>query len=127
MVESILTSVEFEISLLLFIALAGYLIASRFNQSAVVGAIVLGLIAGPSFLGLIHYEGFVEGMARFGVIVLLFVIGLEFKLKDVFNTRYGLIALAGKRCLHRHCAYCDKHCNHSKCPERDGKVADRDR
>ena len=95
MVESILTSIEFEISLLLFISLAGYLIASRFNQSAVVGAIVLGLIAGPSFLGLIHYEGFVEGMARFGVIVLLFVIGLEFKLKDEFNARYGLIALMG--------------------------------
>ena len=95
MVESILTSVEFEISLLLFISLAGYLIASRFNQSAVVGAIILGLIAGPSFLGLIRYEGFVEGIARFGVIVLLFVIGLEFKLKDVFNARYGLIAIAG--------------------------------
>ncbi len=95
MVESILTSVEFEISLLLFISLAGYLIAARFNQSAVVGAIILGLIAGPSFLGLIQYEGFVENIAQFGVIVLLFVIGLEFKLRDIFNVRYGLIALLG--------------------------------
>jgi Kef-type K+ transport system membrane component KefB len=30
-----------------------------------------------------------------GAIVLLFVIGLEFKIKDIFNLKYGIIALIG--------------------------------
>ncbi len=34
--ESILNNIEFQMSLLMFVALAGYLIAYRINQSAVV-------------------------------------------------------------------------------------------
>jgi len=38
---------EFQMSLLLFVALAGYLIAHRINQSAVVGIILAGIAVGP--------------------------------------------------------------------------------
>ena len=48
--HGILASVEFQMSLLLFVALAGYLIAYRINQSAVVGIILAGIIVGPSLL-----------------------------------------------------------------------------
>jgi Kef-type K+ transport system membrane component KefB len=82
-------------SLLLFVSLAGYLLATRINQSAVVGEILAGLLIGPSFLGLITYTSFVQSVAHLGAIILLFVVGLEFKLKDVFNFRYSQIALAG--------------------------------
>jgi Kef-type K+ transport system membrane component KefB len=51
--ENLLLSPEFQMSLLLFVALGGYLIASRINQSAVIGLILVGLLVGPSFLGLI--------------------------------------------------------------------------
>ena len=90
-----ISSIEFQMSLLLFVALAGYLIAARINQSAVIGEILAGLLIGPSFLGLITYTSFVQSMAQLGAIILLFVIGLEFKVKDVFNVRYGVIALVG--------------------------------
>lgn len=49
---SILASTEFQMSLLMFVALAGYLIAYRINQSAVVGIILAGILVGPSLLGI---------------------------------------------------------------------------
>lgn len=90
-----LSSIEFQMSLLLFVALAGYLLAARINQSAVIGEILVGLLIGPSFLKLITYTDFVQSVAHLGAIILLFVVGLEFKLKDVFNIRYFFIALVG--------------------------------
>jgi Kef-type K+ transport system membrane component KefB len=93
--ESIVGTVEFQMSLLLFVALAGYLLASRINQSAVVGEILIGLIVGPSVLGLITYTDFVAGIAHLGAVILLFVIGLEFEIKEIFKIKYGIIALAG--------------------------------
>lgn len=89
------SSIEFQMSLLLFVSLAGYLLATRIHQSAVIGEILVGLIIGPSFLGWITYTDFVQSVAHLGAIILLFVVGLEFKLRDVFNFRYGIIALVG--------------------------------
>jgi len=88
-------TIEFQMSLLLFVALAGYLLAARINQSAVIGEILVGLLIGPSFLGLITYTDFVQSVAHLGAVILLFVVGLEFKLKDIFSVKYGLIALIG--------------------------------
>ena len=76
-------------------ALAGYLIASRINQSAVVGLILVGILVGPSLLNLITYTDFVSSLARLGAVILLFVIGLEFKLQDIMVPRNGVIALIG--------------------------------
>ena len=95
MVSNFLSSIEFQMSLLLFVSLAGYLIASKINQSAVIGEIIIGLIIGPSFLGLITYTDFVASIAHIGAIILLFVVGLEFRLKDIFNLKYSAIALVG--------------------------------
>ena len=61
----------------------GYLLASRVNQSAVIGEILLGLVAGPSVLGIITYTDFVSSIAHLGAVVLLFVVGLEFRLEGV--------------------------------------------
>lgn len=82
-------------SLLLFVALAGYILASKINQSAVIGEILVGLIIGPSLLGLITYTDFVKSIAHLGAVILLFVVGLEFRIKDIANAKYGVIALAG--------------------------------
>jgi Kef-type K+ transport system membrane component KefB len=87
--------IEFQMSLLLFIALAGYLLASRINQSAVIGEILVGLLVGPSVLGLITYTDFVSGIAHLGAVFLLFAVGLEFRLEDVAKPRYLFIGAAG--------------------------------
>jgi Kef-type K+ transport system membrane component KefB len=93
--QTILTSAVFQMSLLLFVALAGYLIAYWINQSAVVGIILVGTLVGPSFLGLITHTEFVSSLAQLGAIVLLFTIGLELELKQIANTKYLVIALFG--------------------------------
>ena len=95
MLNVIFSSVEFQMSLLLFVALGGYLLASKINQSAIVGVIFAGLIIGPSVLGLVTYTDFVRSIANLGAIILLFVIGLEFKVKDIFKWKHGHIALIG--------------------------------
>ena len=93
--ESLFTSPEFQMSLLLFVALAGYLVASRINQSAVIGLILVGLVVGPSVLGLITYTDFVRSIAHLGAVILLFVIGFEFNMKDIVQPRNFAIALVG--------------------------------
>ena len=95
MMESIASTIEFQMSLLLFVALVGYFLASRINQSVVICEILVGLLIGPSLLGLITYTDFVRSVAHLGAIILLFVIGLEFKLNDIFKIKYFVIALAG--------------------------------
>ena len=88
-------TIEFQMSLLLFVALAGYLLASRIAQPAVVGEILVGLIIGPSVLGWITYTDFVSSVAHLGAIILLFVTGLEFKLHEIASPKYAVIALFG--------------------------------
>jgi Kef-type K+ transport system membrane component KefB len=91
----ILSSVEFQMSLLLFVALSGYVLASFISQPAVVGEILVGIVIGPSVLAWITYTDFVSSLAKLGAVVLLFVVGLEFKLKDIGKVRYMWIALFG--------------------------------
>ncbi|WP_292365874.1 MULTISPECIES: cation:proton antiporter [unclassified Methanoculleus] len=93
--ESAALSIEFQMSLLLFLALAGYLLASRINQSATIGAILVGLLVGPSMLGLITYTDFVRSLAHLGAIILLFVIGFEFNVRDILKGSYGVIGVFG--------------------------------
>jgi Kef-type K+ transport system membrane component KefB len=93
--ETIIQSTEFQMSLLMFIALAGYMISYRINQSAVVGIIIAGIIVGPSLLGWVTYTDFVSTLAHLGAIVLLFTIGLEFNISDIFKVKYFIIALFG--------------------------------
>jgi Kef-type K+ transport system membrane component KefB len=92
---AILNSIEFQMSLLMFVALAGYFIAFRINQSAVVGIIIMGIIIGPSLLNWVTYTGVVATLAHLGAVVLLFTIGLEFNIKDIWKVRYVVIALVG--------------------------------
>lgn len=94
-IGSIVSNTEFQMSLLMFVALAGYLIAYRINQSAVVGIILAGIIVGPSLLGLITYTDFVATLAHLGAVVLLFTIGLEFTIKDIAKLNYFFIAFFG--------------------------------
>lgn len=90
-----MTSIELQISLVLFFALIGYLLASRINQSAIVGIIIIGIIIGPSVFSFVGYTDAIKMLAHLGAIILLFAIGLEFKIKEVYKLKHLFIALAG--------------------------------
>tara|TARA_R110001592_G_scaffold309760_1_gene584185 strand:+ start:25217 stop:26389 length:1173 start_codon:yes stop_codon:yes gene_type:complete len=82
-------------SVLLFVALSGYLLASLLRQPAVVGQILAGILIGPSAIGLITYTDFVSSLGHLGAAILLFTIGLEFNVKDLLQLRYAVIGFFG--------------------------------
>ncbi len=88
-------NVEFQLALLLLVAVGGYLFAAWVHQSAVVGEIILGLIVGPSVLGLITYTDIVSALAQMGAIIILFVIGFGFHFRDILKGRYLIIGICG--------------------------------
>lgn len=57
--------------------------------------IFVGFLLGPSFLKVISYDHSLEFLAHISVIILLFIVGLEFKIHEIFDKRYALIAAAG--------------------------------
>jgi len=63
---------------LLGLSLALGLLARRLKQTAAVGYLLAGLLAGPKGLGIVQAPETVEFLASLGVALLLFSIGLEF-------------------------------------------------
>ena len=57
----------------------------RLRQPAVVGEIIAGIIVGPSLLGWVHPSDIINILAEFGVIFLLFNVGLETKPQAIFQ------------------------------------------
>ncbi|MFZ6017163.1 MAG: cation:proton antiporter [Nitrospirota bacterium] len=90
-----MATIELQVSLVLLFALAGYLLSSRINQSAVVGVIIVGIAIGPSLFHIVKYTDAIKMLAHLGAIMLLFAIGLEFKIREVYQMRYLFIALIG--------------------------------
>ena len=74
-------------------ALVVYLLG-RVRVPSIVGFLVAGLIVGPHGLALVHDIRIVESVAEIGVVLLMFVIGLEFSLKNLMQLR-GLVIGGG--------------------------------
>lgn len=88
-------STGLQMSMLLFFALSGYLLGAVLRQSAVIGHVIIGVLIGPSVLGLLTYEGLIVEAAHVGAVILLFVVGLEFKISELFKVKSILIAFFG--------------------------------
>lgn len=57
------------------------LVVARLNQTPVIGYILAGVLLGPSALGVVHDRQAVDLLAEFGVLMLLFVVGMELNLR----------------------------------------------
>ena len=62
-------------------ALACGVVMTRLRQPAIVGYILAGVVLGPSGLSLVGNREAVDTLAEFGVLMLLFVIGIELDLR----------------------------------------------
>lgn len=62
---------------LLVLAKAGGCCATRMGMPSVLGITVTGLIAGPAFLGIIQPDSFIANLGEIGVVMLMFLTGLE--------------------------------------------------
>lgn len=73
-------------------------IFKRFNQPAIVGEMLAGVLLGPSVLKLIEADAALSGIAEFAVFLIVLSAGLEMNLKDILNSLRGkglVIAVLG--------------------------------
>lgn len=82
--------------ILLFTKIGGY-ISRKIKMPEVLGALVAGVLIGPAILGFVHYNENIKLMSELGVILLMFLAGLETnlgELKKAGKTAF-MIALMG--------------------------------
>src|SRR5262245_57989339 len=74
-----------ELLMLAGVSLAVVMLFRRLRLPAAIGFIVSGVLIGPGGLGLIGDPALVQTLADFGVVLLLFTIGLELSVSDLMR------------------------------------------
>lgn len=74
-------------------------LAQRFGLGSVLGYLIAGIAIGPWGLGLISDVDSVMHFAEFGVVLLLFLIGLELNPKKLWQMRIPILGLGGAQVL----------------------------
>ena len=85
-------SVFHEVALILALAALAGAVATALRQPLIVAFIAVGLVAGPAVLGIVHDRDAVDLLAKLGIAVLLFVVGLKLDVELVRSV--GRVALA---------------------------------
>ncbi|HEX2859861.1 MAG TPA: monovalent cation:proton antiporter-2 (CPA2) family protein [Alphaproteobacteria bacterium] len=70
-------------------------LVSRFKLGSVLGYLAAGVIIGPFGLGLIADPTQVMSFAEFGVVMMLFIIGLELEPAMLWKMRHNIVGLGG--------------------------------
>ena len=83
------------LALVVLVAVLCGVIASRFRQPAIVGYIFAGILLGPTAFGVVESREKIEFLAELGVLMLLFLIGLELPISQIraMWKRVGIVAL----------------------------------
>lgn len=75
-------------------------IAKKFGLSSVLGYLLAGILIGPYILGFVGDEGQdILHFAEFGVVMMLFLIGLEIEPKSFWQMRKTIIGMGGAQVL----------------------------
>jgi CPA2 family monovalent cation:H+ antiporter-2 len=61
----------------------------------IVSFVLVGLILGPHVLGWVKHSQNIENIAEFGVVLLMFTVGLEFSIEKLWSMRRWVIILGG--------------------------------
>ncbi|APG64497.1 potassium transporter [Tenacibaculum todarodis] len=89
-------SILFEAIVFLAGAILCVSIAKRLGLSSVIGYLLAGVLIGPYVLGFIGEEGQdILHFAEFGVVMMLFLIGLEIEPKNFWNMRKTILGMGG--------------------------------
>ena len=84
---------------LLLLAVTAIVLFRRINMPPILGYLVIGILTGPHILGWLQNDEITTLLGEFGVVFLLFTIGLEFSLSEFIRLRYSLLGLGGAQVL----------------------------
>ena len=84
-----------DLTLLLLVSLPINIVFHRIKLPSVMGYLVAGVLIGPYGLGLISEVSPVKELAEIGVILLLFMIGLEFSLGHLLKNLTSVLGIGG--------------------------------
>jgi len=71
------------------------MIMAHFRQPAIVGYLIAGVVLGPTGLGIVESRGLVSVLAELGVLLLLFVVGMELSVRTLkYTWRIAVPAVA---------------------------------
>ncbi|HSF60190.1 MAG TPA: cation:proton antiporter [Gaiellaceae bacterium] len=85
------TSAEWTFFVATAVILLGPLVVERIGLPGIVGVILGGLLVGPYVLGWVEREGVVESLGDLGILVLMFLAGLELDLDEFQANRRAAI------------------------------------
>jgi CPA2 family monovalent cation:H+ antiporter-2 len=84
-------SLLLDILVLFAMSVLAAVVCHRLRLPTAIGLLLVGLLAGPELLGLIRNAHEIELFAEIGVVLLLFVIGLEISVADVSRLRRNFL------------------------------------
>ena len=84
---------------LLFLAISFTMLLRTFKIPSILGYLCIGLLVGPSGLQLIQRSSDIQHLAEFGIVFLLFTIGLEISLTKLLAMKKQLLAVGGLQVL----------------------------
>lgn len=82
------------IVLILVFTKIGGIISKKFKMPEVLGALLAGVVLGPMVLNLVTYDGSIKLLANLGVILLMFLAGLETNLDEFKKAGISSLAIA---------------------------------
>ncbi len=88
------TNFLFDLAIILLCANLGGIIAVRFKQPSVLGQILAGLLIGPSVFGLIGQSEFIASYSEIGVLLLMFMAGMETNIDDLKKSAGSALTIA---------------------------------
>lgn len=89
----------YEVLGLLFFSVIVVSLFKRVQLPPILGYIVVGISVGPHALGFIENEQNIHFLAEFGIVFMLFAIGLEFSLAQFMTMRRTMLGLGGLQVL----------------------------
>jgi len=88
-----------DIAFIFLVSIIILIICHKLKISSIIGFLIAGVIAGPAGLGLVHNTANIEFLAEIGVILLLFVIGMEMSIDKLMKSKRMLFLGGGVQVL----------------------------
>ncbi|MDO5356374.1 MAG: monovalent cation:proton antiporter-2 (CPA2) family protein [Conchiformibius sp.] len=94
-----MTALLLYICMYLFFAVAAVLVSQKFGLGSVLGYLIAGILIGPTFGFVGEETEKIQHIAEFGVVMMLFLVGLELAPQMLWQMRHKLLGLGGLQVL----------------------------